>query len=575
MEENTRFRRVPITHNLCVYIQRANYEAKQFSALLQVVTGSERFKSRMTPEEYESSLSYFREKCREANELLRAVMESVREIYTAEIGTALFDVDFVDDAIVIAPPDARACWLAEHIQNHQLARHRSRGYGDELAGMYSEVENISMKTGGNHCMNITFQVTDACNMACSYCYQHNKGSHRMSFETAKEFIDMFLAADERTTNYLNANEMLGVIFDFIGGEPFLEIELIDQICEYFIAELFRRKHRLATRFMFCFSSNGLLYFEPKVQEYLARYNGLVSVSITVDGSKELHDACRVDLDGNGTYDRAMAAARDVMRRYRQKGTKMTIAPGNVAYLRGAVAAMLENGYRHINLNCVYEKGWTREHAGTLYEQLIQIIDDLAQRGLLDEVYLSILEPTHCRPMDEADNRNWCGGTGLMLAIDHQGLLYPCQRYTETSLGSDVEPYVIGDLEHGLCNTEQHKKRVQCMECITRRSQSTDECFRCPIARGCSWCSAYNYECFGTPDKRATYICDMHKARSLAIAYYLARRDGKAAIYCPEDWAVEIIGQEAFDRLKEICAGTIKQLPKEVCDHVYSRFGKVQ
>ena len=36
---------------------------------------------------------------------------------------------------------------------------------------------------------ITFQVTDACNLCCSYCYQFNKGTHIMSFETAKKFID--------------------------------------------------------------------------------------------------------------------------------------------------------------------------------------------------------------------------------------------------------------------------------------------------------------------------------------------------------------------------------------------------
>ena len=58
-----------------------------------------------------------------------------------------------------------------------------------------------------------------------------------------------------------------------------------------------------------------------------------------------------------------------------------------------------------------------------------------------------------------------------------------------------------------------------LEQITRRSQSTDECYNCPIASGCSWCSAYNYEIYGTPNKRTTFICPMHKARVLANIYY--------------------------------------------------------
>lgn len=32
-------------------------------------------------------------------------------------------------------------------------------------------------------------------------------------------------------------------------------------------------------------------------------------------------------------------------------------------------------------------------------------------------------------------------------------------------------------------------------------------------------TAYNYAEFGTPNKRATYICKMHKARVLANYYY--------------------------------------------------------
>ena len=34
--------------------------------------------------------------------------------------------------------------------------------------------------------SVTFQVTDDCNLACSYCYQIHKGKRRMSFETAKK-----------------------------------------------------------------------------------------------------------------------------------------------------------------------------------------------------------------------------------------------------------------------------------------------------------------------------------------------------------------------------------------------------
>jgi hypothetical protein len=36
---------------------------------------------------------------------------------------------------------------------------------------------------------------------------------------------------------------------------------------------------------------------------------------------------------------------------------------------------------------------------------------------------------------------------------------------------------------------------------------------------CGWCTALNYQELGTPNARCTYICWMHRARSLANVYY--------------------------------------------------------
>ena len=99
--------------------------------------------------------------------------------------------------------------------------------------------------------------------------------------------------------------------------------------------------------------------------------------------------------------------------------------------------------------------------------------------------------------------------------------------------------------------------AHCLKCIDRRTQSTDECFDCPIAEGCAWCSAYNYQVFGTADRRATFICVMHRARALANAYYWNRLYRKQnlkkrfKIHVPEEWALEILGQTEWDMLREL------------------------
>jgi len=57
----------------------------------------------------------------------------------------------------------------------------------------------------------------------------------MPWEVAKQAIDYILS---------NEDEMQeeSVIWDFIGGEPFLEIDLIDKICDYLKVEMYRRGH---------------------------------------------------------------------------------------------------------------------------------------------------------------------------------------------------------------------------------------------------------------------------------------------------------------------------------------------
>ena len=131
-----------------------------------------------------------------------------------------------------------------------------------------------------------------------------------------------------------------------------------------------------------------------------------------------------------------------------------------------------------------------------------------------DTYISFFEENQFEAREESDNQAWCGGTGKMLACDPDGVLYPCLRYMPLSVGHDREPVTMGDVENG-----RDLDRLQDLRNVTRRSKSTDECFYCPIEKGCSYCSAYDWQSQGSYNKRATYICPMHKARALVNVYY--------------------------------------------------------
>jgi radical SAM peptide maturase (CXXX-repeat target family) len=407
--------------------------------------------------------------------------------------------------------------------------------------------------------SVTFQVTDDCNLACTYCYQIHKGKRRMSFETAKKYIDLIISGEKGFSNYINPEKSPGIIIEFIGGEPFLEIDLIDQICTYFSNKLIEEQHPWATKYCFSICSNGVLYFDEKVQSFLRKWKDHISFSITIDGNKELHDSCRVFPDGKPSYDLAVTAAKDWMSKGYQMGSKITIAPDNVVYFYDAIKHMVELGYEEINANCVYEKGWEPKHATILYSEMKRVADYFLENNLDFErtYFCSIFSENLFTPKSESDLENWCGGNGVMLSCDPDGVLYPCIRYMESSLGDDQVPYSIGNVDIGIAQTECDKCRVDCLKKIDRKTQSTEECFNCPIAEGCSWCTAYNYQVFGTPDARATYICIMHKARALGNAYFWNKyyrqhnMNKRMKIYVPDEWALDIINEDELNMLKEL------------------------
>jgi len=85
---------------------------------------------------------------------------------------------------------------------------------------------------GGIAKSITFIVTKDCQLACKYCYLVGKNTkERMPWEIAKQAID-YIFDNEREFPEES------VVWDFIGGEPFLEIGLIDRICDYIKIEMF-------------------------------------------------------------------------------------------------------------------------------------------------------------------------------------------------------------------------------------------------------------------------------------------------------------------------------------------------
>ena len=336
---------------------------------------------------------------------------------------------------------------------------------------------------------ITFQVTEDCNLCCTYCYQINKAKNSMTFETAKAFVDLLIEDSYKDNTYVSLTDTVGIIVEFIGGEPLLEIDLIDKIVDYFRNKLILLKHPWCQYFRVSMISNGVLYFSENVQRFLEKNKNIISFGISLDGCKELHDACRVFSDGRGSYEIAVEGCIHYMKTFDENmATKMTFAPENIEYAYDAIVNLISLGYKIIHCNPIYEDKWTSEHPKIYYRQMKKIADYLLDNDLYSEVFVRLFEDNICSPVDlKHNNRNYCGSTGSMLALDYKGDIYPCVRFMKSSLGSDREPFKIGDIYNGINVTKPDRERVNLLDSITLTSQSDNECINCPIGQGCGWC----------------------------------------------------------------------------------------
>lgn len=360
--------------------------------------------------------------------------------------------------------------------------------------------------------NITFIVTKDCQLACKYCYLVGKNeTERMTWETAKAAIDYILDHEE-DRNFKQES----VVFDFIGGEPFLEIDLIDKICDYIKSEMFRRNHHWFNSYRFSFSTNGINYDSEKVQKFIEKNRTHLSIGITIDGTKRKHDLNRVYKGSEkGSYDDVVRNIPLWTKQFPEAGTKVTISSADLPYICESVLHLYDLGIKQVNINCVFEDVW-KEGDDQLFEELLmELADKIIDGGKYEENACSFFSENMGKPLDcKLQNNNWCGA-GRMLAVDAAGNFYPCTRFAQYSL-RDKEAWIIGNTKDGI---DENKLRP--FLTLDRCTQSTEECKDCEVAEGCAWCQGENYDAAKTHTvfERATAICKMHKARVRANNYY--------------------------------------------------------
>ncbi len=399
-------------------------------------------------------------------------------------------------------------------------------------GRYSDTGEVraQLAKGAGQCI---LEVTQRCNMRCAYCtFSGGYAFHRthsgadMDWPTAKAAVDLLAARDL-------AFDGPFVSLGFHGGEPLLRFDLIRQVIEYATS----KPSLTALNLCFSMTTNGTLLHDDVIR-YLAKSE--VTLLISLDGPREIHDRNRVFADGSPTFDGVMRNVQRVRKLepgyFRQRVSfSITVAPDtDLLLLRGFLEESdLFQPYR-IRVSYVVPGNphYASAHpACPDRNRQQQALFDEFMRSRIDgqtpsRLAVALFEPAFVRlhkrtvfrgPVTSAVAGGACFPGGRKMYVASDGTLHICEKMNPH--------FAIGDVYAGL-DAHRISRVLSEYQAIVGR----EDC------RGC-WAFRLCPTCFSTVDGPARFCapnhaeCDAFRAAALHdLAAYCAAQECNADVW---------------------------------------------
>lgn len=148
-------------------------------------------------------------------------------------------------------------------------------------------------------IELTLIITDRCNFACSYCFANSlyPGSKTLNADNIVRYIGEFLRLSHARVSSL-------ILF---GGEPLLAFKAIKQAWKE-VENLFGN-HQGDMPSLAIVTNGSLLTRD--IAEFLADNN--IAVTVSLDGPKVIHDACRPFRGGRASYETVIEGINELER----------------------------------------------------------------------------------------------------------------------------------------------------------------------------------------------------------------------------------------------------------------------
>ena len=340
---------------------------------------------------------------------------------------------------------------------------------------------------------VVLNINTGCNLACTYCYKEDldvpMAGKKMNFDTARDAIEMLLAESPDQSRY-------NVVF--FGGEPLSNMPLLKEVVSY--AE--QRFSGLDARIDFSLTTNATLLTERTV-DYLNAHN--VGIAVSMDGPEAFHDRNRITVGGKGTYETVARKVEMLLSRYtaRPVGARVTLTRG---------ITDVHTIWDHLfNTLGFAEVGFAPVTSGDIStynltsEELVEVFSNMKKLGQLyleaalenRSIGFSNLHQMLTDIHEGTKKALPCGAGVGMVAVDHEGGVNLCHRFT----GSDLP--LFGDVNNGLDKAGLNDFLNQ------RIAQKENGCNTCRIRNLCAGgCYHESYARYGDPVKPTFHYCDL-------------------------------------------------------------------
>lgn len=417
--------------------------------------------------------------------------------------TALFDLDELGIEVlerVRTDASAGTAAIAEQLSD-RFERPEIEAFLDRLVqlevlqgdGVPRPINPSRIRVDAYPLSTIVLNVNTGCNLSCGYCYKEDlavpANGRRMGMDVAARSIDLLLAQ-------AIGRDRVGIVF--FGGEPLTNLALIREAVGY--AET--RAAQAGKSVDFSLTTNGTLLTEEVIGYFDAHRFG---ISISIDGPRAIHDRNRRTVGGKGTYDVVARKVRMLLERYRSKpvGARVTLAAGTTEV--EAIHEHLRDGLGFHEVG--YAPVTASEKAGhALSEaQLNEVYRGFERLG---EAYLAAaiagrntgFSNLHQLMTDLHEGRRKalpCGAGVGLLAVDHEGGLNLCHRFTGSGLPT------FGSVEAGI-----DERRLG--EFLGRAAdRSGTDCATCRIRNLCAGgCYHESWARYGDPLHRTYHYCNL-------------------------------------------------------------------